>query len=130
MKMSSSEEEVLDIAEDVEAGEEVPSEEEKEEESTVAEEPGDKLPQKSNKGKGKQQLTAGVVYLSRIPPFMRPRKVRHLLSRYGDIGRVYLQPEGEEWSALEALLCVIPPTSLPLGNALYRSSSCQASEKV
>ena len=123
MKMSSSEEEVLHIAEDVEAeeeevssevmGEEVSSEvEEKEEESTVAEEPGDKLPQKI-KGKGKQQLTAGVVYLSRIPPFMRPRKVRHLLSRYGDIGRVYLQPEGEEWSALEAPLCVIPPTPPP-----------------
>ena len=52
-------------------------------------------------GGGKSQstnrktLTPGVVYLSRIPPFMRPRKVRHLLSHYGTLGRVYLQPEGE-----------------------------------
>ena len=46
------------------------------------------------KGKKKKKLTAGVVYLSRVPPFMRPRKVRHLLSKYGSIGRVYLQPEG------------------------------------
>lgn len=36
----------------------------------------------------------GIVYLSRIPPFMKPLKVRHLLSQYGEVGRVFLQPEG------------------------------------
>lgn len=36
----------------------------------------------------------GIVYLSRIPPFMKPHKVRHLLSQYGSVGRIYLQPEG------------------------------------
>ena len=41
------------------------------------------------------QDRAGVIYVSRIPPGMQPPKVRHLLSAYGDIGRVYLQPEGE-----------------------------------
>ncbi|CAJ0848745.1 15430_t:CDS:2 [Entrophospora sp. SA101] len=35
----------------------------------------------------------GVIYLSRIPPFMKPAKIKHLLSRYGEIGRVYLAPE-------------------------------------
>lgn len=35
----------------------------------------------------------GVVYLSRIPPFMKPQKVRDLLSRFGTIGRVFLAPE-------------------------------------
>jgi ESF2/ABP1 family protein len=35
----------------------------------------------------------GVVYLARVPPFMKPIKVRHLLERYGEIGRVYLAPE-------------------------------------
>ncbi|GJE84469.1 pre-rRNA-processing protein [Phanerochaete sordida] len=35
----------------------------------------------------------GVVYISRIPPGMRPTKVRHLMSQYGEVGRVYLQPE-------------------------------------
>ena len=40
------------------------------------------------------QNCAGVIYISRIPPGMRPTKVRHLMSGYGDIGRVYLQQEG------------------------------------
>ncbi|KAJ8698280.1 RNA-binding ATPase activator esf2 [Pleurotus ostreatus] len=39
------------------------------------------------------QDRAGVIYISRIPPGMRPAKVRHLMSAYGEIGRVYLQQE-------------------------------------
>ncbi|KAI9770518.1 MAG: RNA-binding ATPase activator esf2 [Geoglossum simile] len=35
----------------------------------------------------------GVVYLSRVPPFMKPQKVKQLLSRFGAVGRVFLQPE-------------------------------------
>jgi ESF2/ABP1 family protein len=35
----------------------------------------------------------GVVYLSRIPPFMKPQKLRHLLTQHGGIGRIYLQLE-------------------------------------
>ncbi|KAL4067222.1 hypothetical protein V8B97DRAFT_2025078 [Scleroderma yunnanense] len=35
----------------------------------------------------------GVIYISRIPPGMRPEKVRHLMSQHGEIGRVYLQKE-------------------------------------
>ncbi|CAG8507209.1 422_t:CDS:10 [Diversispora eburnea] len=42
----------------------------------------------------KEQNKTGLVYLSRIPPFMKPSKIKHLLSRYGDIGRAYLVPEG------------------------------------
>jgi ESF2/ABP1 family protein len=40
------------------------------------------------------QARTGVVYISRIPPGMRPTKVRHLMSQHGKIGRVYLQQEG------------------------------------
>jgi ESF2/ABP1 family protein len=40
------------------------------------------------------QDRAGVIYISRIPPGMRPAKVRHLMSGYGEVGRVYLQQEG------------------------------------
>jgi ESF2/ABP1 family protein len=40
------------------------------------------------------QAQAGVIYISRIPPGMRPTKVRHLMSAYGEVGRVYLQQEG------------------------------------
>lgn len=36
----------------------------------------------------------GVIYISRIPPGMRPAKVRHLMTAYGEVGRVYLQQEG------------------------------------
>lgn len=40
------------------------------------------------------QKRTGVVYISRIPPGMQPPKVRHLMSAFGEIGRVYLQQEG------------------------------------
>lgn len=36
---------------------------------------------------------AGVIYLSRIPPFMRPSTVRTLLSAHGNITRLFLTPE-------------------------------------
>ncbi|KAK9467376.1 hypothetical protein V1512DRAFT_261054 [Lipomyces arxii] len=36
---------------------------------------------------------SGVVYLSRIPPYMKPAKVRQVLLRFGEIGRVFLTPE-------------------------------------
>ncbi|KAK9795207.1 hypothetical protein WJX73_010342 [Symbiochloris irregularis] len=35
----------------------------------------------------------GVIYINRIPPHMKPHKVRHLLSKYGKLGRIYLAPE-------------------------------------
>ena len=35
----------------------------------------------------------GILYVSRIPPHMKPQKLRHLLSQYGEIGRVYCTPE-------------------------------------
>lgn len=41
-----------------------------------------------------KQARTGIVYISRIPPAMRPSKVRHLMSGFGTIGRVYLQQEG------------------------------------
>ncbi|KAL7270656.1 RNA-binding ATPase activator esf2 [Rhizina undulata] len=42
--------------------------------------------------KAKTEKT-GVVYLSRIPPFMKPMKVKQLLSCFGEIGRIFLAPE-------------------------------------
>ena len=36
----------------------------------------------------------GVIYLSRIPPFMKPQLLRSLLSKYGEILRIFLTPEG------------------------------------
>ncbi|UNI21676.1 RNA-binding ATPase activator esf2 [Purpureocillium takamizusanense] len=36
---------------------------------------------------------SGVVFLSRIPPFMKPAKIRSLLEPYGTINRTFLAPE-------------------------------------
>lgn len=35
----------------------------------------------------------GVVYITRVPPFMKPEKLRHLLSPFDTILRIYLAPE-------------------------------------
>ncbi|KAH0613095.1 uncharacterized protein H6S33_009475 [Morchella sextelata] len=35
----------------------------------------------------------GVIYLSKVPPFMKPMKVKQLLSRFGEINRIFLAPE-------------------------------------
>lgn len=40
------------------------------------------------------QERTGIIYISRIPPGMRPTKVRHLMNAFGEVGRVYLQQEG------------------------------------
>eukprot|EP00179_Madagascaria_erythrocladioides_P025707 CAMPEP_0198360428 /NCGR_PEP_ID=MMETSP1450-20131203/138377_1 /TAXON_ID=753684 ORGANISM="Madagascaria erythrocladiodes, Strain CCMP3234" /NCGR_SAMPLE_ID=MMETSP1450 /ASSEMBLY_ACC=CAM_ASM_001115 /LENGTH=79 /DNA_ID=CAMNT_0044067435 /DNA_START=19 /DNA_END=255 /DNA_ORIENTATION=+ len=43
----------------------------------------------------KEQKRRGVVYLSRVPPFMMPGQLRSLLSKFGEVERVFLQPETE-----------------------------------
>ncbi|KAM6982023.1 activator of basal transcription 1, partial [Tautogolabrus adspersus] len=35
----------------------------------------------------------GIIYLGHIPPRLRPKHLRNLLSAYGEIGRIFLQPE-------------------------------------
>ena len=44
--------------------------------------------------KNKSSVRPGIIYLSRIPPYMKPLKVRQIFSKYGEVGRVFLQPEG------------------------------------
>ncbi|XP_065909821.1 uncharacterized protein [Dysidea avara] len=43
--------------------------------------------------KSKSTVHPGIIYLSRIPPYMKPLKIRHIFSDFGEIGRVFLQPE-------------------------------------
>ena len=47
----------------------------------------------------------GVIYFSRLPPFMKPAKVRYIFSQYGEVGRLFLQPEGKDIS-LNVILCL------------------------
>lgn len=74
---------------------------------------GQQLRKKMKKKKGGEQRTVkpmsqkrleklqkrlsqrGVIYLSRIPPFMQPDKLRHIMSQFGEIGRIYLTPEDQ-----------------------------------
>jgi ESF2/ABP1 family protein len=36
----------------------------------------------------------GVIYMSRVPPFMKPNKVKSIFEQYGEVTRVYLAEEG------------------------------------
>ncbi|GAA5986289.1 hypothetical protein JCM10908_003689 [Rhodotorula pacifica] len=45
---------------------------------------------------GKKAKQPGLVYLSRLPPGMGPAQVRHLMSAYGEIGRIYLELADKE----------------------------------
>ncbi|KAL1405225.1 RNA-binding ATPase activator esf2 [Vanrija albida] len=45
---------------------------------------------KSSKNKSKAPVK-GIVYISRVPPGMTPSKIRHLMSRWGEVQRVYAQ---------------------------------------
>ncbi|XP_048347684.1 activator of basal transcription 1 [Sphaerodactylus townsendi] len=40
-----------------------------------------------------KKVLPGIIYLGHIPPRFRPRHVRNLLSGYGEVGRIFLQPE-------------------------------------
>ncbi|XP_064812506.1 activator of basal transcription 1 [Oncorhynchus masou masou] len=49
-------------------------------------------PKEKNVSVGKTCLP-GIVYLGHIPPRLRPKNMRNMLSLYGEIGRIFLQPE-------------------------------------
>lgn len=62
-------------------------------------EPQSKTTSKSKSGSGsksktkkrKQAPSPGIVYISRLPPGMTPQKVKHLMGRWGDVGKIYAQ---------------------------------------
>ncbi|KAF0036107.1 hypothetical protein F2P81_011419 [Scophthalmus maximus] len=47
------------------------------------------------------QLLPGIIYVGHIPPRLRPKHLRNMLSVYGEIGRVFLQPEGSHTTAVQ-----------------------------
>jgi ESF2/ABP1 family protein len=51
------------------------------------------LTQKQLLASQKASSKTGVIYISRVPPFMKPQTVKHILSPYGEIGRIFLTPE-------------------------------------
>jgi ESF2/ABP1 family protein len=53
----------------------------------------DKLGGKSINLKEPKKDKSGVLYISRVPPFMKPTVLRSLLTPYGPVGRIFLTPE-------------------------------------
>ena len=41
----------------------------------------------------KKPVAPGVVYISRLPPFLKPHRVRRMLEEHGQVLKVYLSPE-------------------------------------
>lgn len=54
---------------------------------------GDKLDVSSAKREPADIAKTGVIFCSRVPPFMSLSKLRSYFSRYGKIGRIYAEPE-------------------------------------
>ncbi|XP_061745298.1 activator of basal transcription 1-like [Nerophis ophidion] len=78
---------------------------EEEEEDTTIRDDGDavEIRQKKRTLKGAaltsssdRKCVPGILYLGHIPPRFRPKHLRNLMSVYGEIGRVFLQPEDGE----------------------------------
>lgn len=53
----------------------------------------DKLGGKPIDLKAPKKDKSGVLYISRVPPFMKPTVLRSLLTPYGAVGRIFLTPE-------------------------------------
>ncbi|QLL31138.1 hypothetical protein HG536_0A09550 [Torulaspora globosa] len=51
---------------------------------------------KKLKADKKLKHKTGVVYLSSIPPYMKPAKMRQILSRFGEVDRLFLKREDEQ----------------------------------
>lgn len=66
----------------------------------------------------------GVIYISRVPPFMKPNKVRNMFEQYGEVTRLYLAEEGE-------FTALFIPLKSPLinFNAFRHSSTPEAKRK-
>lgn len=87
-------------------GEEEDEEPEDEEEGTAADRGDDEDAdgrKKTTKQKGvgvtscsDRKCVPGIIYLGHIPPRLRPKHLRNMLSVYGEIGRVFLQPEDQQ----------------------------------
>jgi ESF2/ABP1 family protein len=56
-----------------------------------------KIKRKKSKA-NKSVPSPGIVYVSRLPPGMTPQKVKHLMERWGEVGRIYAQKKEREWS--------------------------------
>lgn len=83
---------------------------------------------------GKKVKQPGLVYLSRLPPGMGPAQVRHLMSAYGEIGRIYLELADKEKGASTRSSCsrrlAVRPVSLTLVKIGFPQASSASRRKA
>lgn len=48
-----------------------------------------------------KKIVPGILYLGHIPPRLKPSHLRNMLGVYGEVGRIFLQPEGENITTLK-----------------------------
>lgn len=63
-----------------------------EEKQTHEDESLDQIVKITKKKRKPQEL--GVIYLSRIPALMNVKTIKDIFGQYGEIGKVFLQPNG------------------------------------
>lgn len=51
---------------------------------------------KNFKSKQKSKYKPGIVYISKLPPYMKPAKLRQIFTRFGEIDRIYMKKESEQ----------------------------------
>lgn len=97
MKVANSEEEGFSDEEEAQVGQEeqLDSESDTEKKTKDSRKPSELIrPLTKNLVATEEAIKkSGVVYLSRIPPFMKTSKLRSLLEQYGTINRIFLAPE-------------------------------------
>nr|DBA21312.1 TPA: hypothetical protein GDO54_017977 [Pyxicephalus adspersus] len=49
--------------------------------------------EENSEGTKKKSVIPGIIYLGHIPPRLRPRHIRNMLSIHGEVGRIFLQAE-------------------------------------
>ncbi|XP_036959886.1 activator of basal transcription 1 [Acanthopagrus latus] len=96
--MERREEEEEEMKTAAEREEEEEEEEEQEEEDDDDTDSARIKKKKTNKQEGvtscpDRKCVPGIIYLGHIPPRFRPKHLRNLMSVYGEIGRIFLQPE-------------------------------------
>lgn len=57
----------------------------------------------SSKVLKKKPKKRGIVFLSTIPPYMNVAKIREIFSKYGELGRIYLQPSASKFVVMIAV---------------------------
>ncbi|XP_068111183.1 activator of basal transcription 1 [Hyperolius riggenbachi] len=56
---------------------------------------GEEMPEEAGNqnSDGSKKVPPGIIYLGHIPPRLRPRHIRNMLSVHGEVGRIFLQAE-------------------------------------